>query len=330
MTETLEKIELMVPEGTIPKKLRQRLDQFLSQNIEDLSRSRLQALIYEEMVTLNERTITDPARRVKPEDKITVTIPPAENLDILPEDIPIEVVYEDDNLLVVNKPAGMVVHPAPGNNSGTLVNALMHHCGESLSGIGGVKRPGIVHRIDKDTSGLLVVAKSDQAHQGLSEQFANHSLTRKYQAIVWGLPSPTSGTVEGNLGRHPVDRKRMAVVKPPHGKHAVTHFKTIKPLSMGSAALIECQLETGRTHQIRVHMTHIGHSLVGDPVYGKVSKSRTANLSQQAKALLQNFNRQALHAKTIGFQHPVTGEEILLESQISADMQQLLYTLGQV
>ncbi len=328
MTETSEKFELMVPEGDVPKKSRMRLDQFLAKNLEDYSRSRLQSLIFDEQVTLNGRTITDPARRVKPEDKITLIVPVAEDLDIQPEDIPIEVVFEDEHLLVVNKPAGMVVHPAPGNNSGTLVNALMHHCGDSLSGIGGVKRPGIVHRIDKDTSGLLVVAKSDIAHQGLSEQFADHSLTRKYQAVVWGLPAPSSGTVEGNLGRHPVDRKRMAIVKPPHGKHAITHYKMIKPLSFGTASLIECQLETGRTHQIRVHMTHIGHSLIGDPVYGKVSKSRKISLEPDAKSFIAKFNRQALHAKTIGFIHPATGREILLESSLPRDMEELLCILG--
>ncbi|MTI09840.1 RluA family pseudouridine synthase [Curvivirga aplysinae] len=328
MSETSEIFEFTLPDGDIPKKQRQRLDQYIASQVEDLSRSRVQSLIYGKMVTLNDCTLTDPARRVKPGDRIIVQVPPAEDLDVQPEDIPLDIVFEDEHLLIVNKPAGMVVHPAPGNTSGTLVNALMHHCGDSLSGIGGVKRPGIVHRIDKDTSGLLVIAKSDQAHQGLSEQFAAHNLTRQYQLIVWGLPAPTSGSIEGNIGRHPVDRKRMAIVSAPAGKHAITHYKTIKPLHAGSASLIECELETGRTHQIRVHMTSIGHPLMGDPVYGKVTKARNSVLSNEAKDFLQNFNRQALHAKTLGFQHPVTGEEIQFSSSLPRDLEELLYLLS--
>ena len=229
-------------------------------------------------------------------------------------------------MIIVEKPAGMTVHPAPGQWTGTLVNALLHHCGQSLSGIGGVKRPGIVHRIDKDTSGLLVVAKTDAAHHGLSKQFAAHTAERAYNAIVWGKPAPASGTIEGAIGRDPRNRKRMAVVHS-GGKDARTHYKTRAASGLG-AALLECRLETGRTHQIRVHMAETSWPLIGDPLYGRVSKARRARLKDAALDAAQGFQRQALHAATLGLVHPLTGETLYFESPLPDDMNELLMALG--
>lgn len=235
------------------------------------------------------------------------------------QDIPLTIIHEDADLIVIDKPVGLVVHPAAGNLDGTLVNALLHHCQGQLSGIGGVARPGIVHRIDKDTSGLLVVAKSDRAHEGLAQQFAAHSIDRLYAAIVYGVPQPGSGTVDSWIGRSDADRKKMAVHREGRGKHAVTHYRTLQKLR--GAALVECRLETGRTHQVRVHMAHLGHPLIGDPVYGRERKG--------FKSILETlgFKRQALHAKRLGFIHPVTGEALSFDSQLPADMQELLSEL---
>jgi len=224
-------------------------------------------------------------------------------------------------LIVVDKPAGMVVHPAPGNPDNTLVNALIAHCGESLSGIGGVKRPGIVHRIDKDTSGLIVAAKNDTAHQALSEAFAAHTIEREYRCLVWGLASPKAGTIEGPIGRHPTDRKRMAIVRK-GGKPAITHYRVLKSFGLG-ASLVECRLETGRTHQIRVHMAKIGHPLIGDPVYGKPTAARRGRLSPEARKVAEAFPRQALHATLLGFDHPRTGEHLSWESESPEDLRRL-------
>lgn len=301
-----------------------RLDKLLSEALPDMSRSRVQALIKEGCVFAGERTITAPSRAVKPGEQFVLTVPEAEDADPEPEDIPLDVVFEDDHLIVVNKSAGMVVHPAPGSPSGTLVNALLHHCKGSLSGIGGVKRPGIVHRIDKDTSGLLVVAKHDKAHTGLAEQFAAHTVERRYRAVCKGLPNPTAGRIEGNIGRNPNDRKKMTVV--PHGgKHAITHYRTLESFQQAGrpvASHIECQLETGRTHQVRVHMMHIGHPLVGDPLYAR--SSLASFVKGEARAALSSFNRQALHAKTLGFLHPITGEAFKFDSELPYDISRLL------
>ena len=297
-----------------------RLDRWLADRLPHLSRSRLKALIEEGAVAIDERTINAPAQRVKPGDHVRIVIPEAQPAEPAAEAIPLVIVHEDDALLVVDKPAGMVVHPAPGAPAGTLVNALLHHCGDSLSGIGGVKRPGIVHRIDKDTSGLLVVAKTDAAHQGLAAQLAEHRMTREYVAFVYGRPVPPAGRIEGAIGRHPVDRKRMAVVTR-NGKAAVTHYATEAlyrdPRGTVIAARIRCRLETGRTHQVRVHMAHIGHPLIGDPVYGR----RRRGLRDIPPA--GSFGRQALHAARLGFIHPATGESLQFSSPLPYDLKQL-------
>ncbi len=274
----------------------------------------------------------------KPEEVWHVTLPVPAPLTAQPEDIPIEVVYEDAHLIVVNKPAGMVVHPAPGSEDGTLVNALLHHCGDSLAGIGGEKRPGIVHRIDKDTSGLLVVAKSDEAHQGLAKQFADHSIERRYVAFVFGCPSPGDPRVNGlpgvafenggvlrvatNIARHKTDRKRMSVVVN-RGRHAITRAQVVQsygPAGNYAAAQIECWLETGRTHQIRVHMAHTGHGLIGDPVYGGRRKLPLTRLDKETAAVITGFRRQALHAARLGFIHPVSGDKLTLNSELPNDL----------
>jgi 23S rRNA pseudouridine1911/1915/1917 synthase len=237
-----------------------------------------------------------------------------------PQAIPLTIAFEDEHLLVVNKPAGLVVHPAAGNLDGTLVNALLHHCGGSLSGIGGVARPGIVHRIDKDTSGLLVVAKTDVAHEGLAKQFAAHSVDRRYLAIVSAVPAVAHGSVDAPLARSAANRKKIAVVEGSRGKRAVTHWRRVRPLK--DAALVECRLETGRTHQVRVHMASIGHPLLGDPVYGRSGKAHAKLLKELG------FDRQALHAAELGFTHPVTGRRLSFSSAMPPDMQELLAALG--
>jgi 23S rRNA pseudouridine1911/1915/1917 synthase len=299
-----------------------RLDRWLAESLPDLSRSRLQALIEQGALRVGEAVVGSASRKVKAEEIFELTVPPPEPADPQPQDIPLEVVYEDEDLIVIDKPAGMVVHPAPGSPDGTLVNALLHHCAGSLSGIGGVKRPGIVHRIDKDTSGLLVAAKNDRAHQGLAEQFAEHSIQRIYNAVVWGVPLPRQGKVEGAIGRNPSDRKKMAIVT--GGKPALTYFKVIDAFG-DYAALVECRLATGRTHQIRVHMTSLGHPLVGDQLYGKSrSKSRAPDA---AKAVLAAFPRQALHARTLGFVHPITRKILQFESKIPNDFNELINSL---
>lgn len=295
-----------------------RLDRALADLMPDFSRERLKALIQEGHVTLSGRALS-PSAKVEVGQNYAITLPAPIAAEAAPQDIPLAIVHEDEHLIVVDKPAGLVVHPAAGNPDGTLVNALLHHCHGGLSGIGGVARPGIVHRIDKDTSGLLVVAKSDRAHEGLAQQFKAHSVHRLYSAVVQGLPVPSSGTVDTWIGRSDADRKKMAVHREGRGKHAVTHYRMMERLR--EAALVECRLETGRTHQVRVHMAHIGHPLIGDPIYGRAKKS--------FKTILETlgFKRQALHARTLGFIHPVTGESLMFESAIPADMQELLSAL---
>ena len=294
-----------------------RLDKALAEAT-GLSRERVKGLIADGMVNVGGKPATSASAKVAGGLAYAITLPPPEPLETIAQDIPLDVVFEDEHLLVVNKPAGMVVHPAAGNRDGTLVNALLHHCKGQLSGINGVARPGIVHRIDKDTSGLLVVAKSDAAHEGLAKQFADHSITRRYLAVCAGHPNPPSGTVSGRLGRSDKDRKKMAVLPDTstRGKHAVTHFETIRLLD--HAALIECRLETGRTHQVRVHCASIGHPLLGDPVYGRTPKPLRGTLQQ-----LQ-FARQALHAARLGFTHPISGESLDFCAELPADMAELI------
>lgn len=297
-----------------------RLDRALAAALPDLSRERLKSLILEGHVVSGQgRVASDPSVKVQAGQRFTLTLPLPVAAVAQAQDIPLTVVYEDDALIVIDKPAGLVVHPAAGNLDGTLVNALLHHCRSSLSGIGGVTRPGIVHRIDKDTSGLLVIAKTDKAHEGLAAQFKDHSIVRRYAAIVAGRPMPRSGTVDQWLGRSERDRKKMAVQREGRGKHAVTHYTTREALR--DAALVECRLETGRTHQVRVHMAHIGHPLLGDPLYGNAKKGFKSLLT------MLKFNRQALHAERLGFIHPITGETLDFFSPIPPDMQELLSQL---
>ncbi|MFN3817756.1 RluA family pseudouridine synthase [Blastomonas sp.] len=303
--------------GTIPASAEgQRLDAGLALAEPDLSRERIKALILQGAVTVDGKPVTRPSVKLAAGARYAIAVPDALPLDAQAQDIALVVVHEDPHLLVIDKPAGLVVHPAAGHADGTLVNALLHHCAGQLSGIGGVARPGIVHRIDKDTSGLLVVAKTDAAHLGLAAQFAAHTINRRYVAIVQGRPLPADGMVRGNIGRSDHDRKKMALVGEGRGKHAVTHYTTEERLV--GATRVECRLETGRTHQVRVHMASIGHALLGDPLYSKPPKA-LRNLLKAA-----DFGRQALHAQRLGFIHPVTGFECDFFSPIPADMAELL------
>ena len=294
-----------------------RLDKVLAE-ASGLSRERIKTLIAQGAVTIGKTVAKSASAKVRGEENWRIALPPPQPLDTPAQDIPLDIVFEDEDLLVVNKPAGMVVHPAAGNLEGTLVNALLHHCRGKLSGINGVERPGIVHRIDKDTSGLLVVAKSDAAHEGLAKQFADHSIMRRYLAVCAGHPNPRSGTVSGRIGRSDKDRKKMTVLPDTssRGKHAVTHFETLERLE--GASLIECRLETGRTHQVRVHCASIGHALLGDPVYGRTPKALRPLLERL------DFRRQALHAARLGFRHPITGETLDFCAELPADMRELI------
>ena len=325
-----------------------RLDKALARDVPEeanLSRTRLARLIADGAVQVDGTVATDAKARVAEGAEIAITVAAAAESDLLPEDIPLDIRFEDDDLIVLAKPAGMVVHPAPGSPSGTLVNALMHHCGDDLSGVGGMKRPGIVHRIDKDTSGLLVVAKSDAAHHGLAQQFAAHTVERKYLAIVHGVPDAADPRLRGvrgasfeagnilrltsQLARHKTDRQRQAVVFQ-GGRHAITRARVIERFGTPPVlALMECWLETGRTHQIRVHMAHAGHGLVGDPVYGGNRKIAAQALPDAARDAARSFPRQALHAAVLGFTHPVTGEELRFEQDLPDDFAALLEQLRQ-
>lgn len=301
-----------------------RLDRFLANTSEiELSRTRIKALIQDGQLTCNGAKVTDPSASVKSEAQYELTMPPIEDATPLPENIPLDIYFEDEHLIVLEKPAGMVVHPAPGSYNGTLVNALLHHCGDSLSGIGGVARPGIVHRLDKDTSGVMMAAKTEKAHHKLSKLFAKHNLTRRYHAIVWGLPAMRVGTIDAPIGRSRHDRKKMAVME--KGKEAITHYETLRDLPPFSA-MLECTLETGRTHQIRVHLSEMGYGIIGDNVYGH--PLRSAQMPDQASrdvlAGLRGFERQALHAAHLGFVHPITKEELGFDSPLPADMQGLV------
>jgi 23S rRNA pseudouridine1911/1915/1917 synthase len=296
-----------------------RLDRALAAAVPALSRERLKSLIRSGAVEAGGKPLRDPATKVRGEESLRVAVPEATPAHNEAQDIPLTIVFEDEHLLVVDKPAGLVVHPAAGNLDGTLVNALLHHCSGSLSGIGGVARPGIVHRIDKDTSGLLVVAKHDAAHEGLAKQFAAHSIDRRYLAIVNGIPTAGSGTVDAPLARSATNRKKIAVVEGARGKRAVTHWRRLNLLR--DSALMECRLETGRTHQVRVHMASIGHPLIGDPVYGRAGKTHGKILKEL------EFHRQALHATELGFTHPVSKHRMSFSSPMPADMQELFNAL---
>jgi 23S rRNA pseudouridine1911/1915/1917 synthase len=323
-----------------------RLDKALSRDVPedaDISRSQMVQLMAKGAIAIDGQTLTDTKAKPQAGQTVTINVPDATDVETVAQDIPLDVIYEDDDLIVVNKPAGMVVHPAPGSPRDTLVNALLHHCADSLSGIGGEKRPGIVHRIDKDTSGLLVVAKNDRAHHGLAQQFERHSVERYYRAVCYGVPDANDPRVRGvrgvnfepgnimkittHLARHKTDRQRQAVLFD-GGRHAVTRVRIVDRFGTPPVvSLVECWLETGRTHQIRVHMAHTGHGLVGDPVYGGRRKISHKSLTPNAVQAIQDFDRQALHAAVLGFEHPVSGEMMRFEADLPTDMITLLSNL---
>ncbi|MCF4099714.1 RluA family pseudouridine synthase [Maritalea mediterranea] len=305
-----------------------RLDVVVAHFAEEISRSRCQDLIRQKTLTIDGATISEPKYRVKQDQQICLTLP--QPIDAVPaaQQMELDVLFEDDALIVVNKAANMVVHPAPGSEEGTLVNALLHHCGDSLSGIGGVKRPGIVHRLDKDTTGVMVVAKTEQAHNHLAAQFADHGRTgpleREYLALVWGEPRPDKGKIETLIGRDPKNRIKQAVLKS-GGRNAITHFKLDQVFGghKWTVSRVKCRLETGRTHQIRVHMAHLGHPLLGDAAYGAGVDSKKRNLPMPAQMALKGLNRQALHAALLGFEHPTSGEKMRFTAPLPEDMQEL-------
>nr|WP_244936609.1 RluA family pseudouridine synthase [Methylobacterium currus] len=325
--------EADVRDGVIPPgEGSERLDRALARLWPDLSRSRLQALIRDGQVTLEGAAAGDPSAKVVGGQRVAVTVPPPRPAEPEPEARDLAVVHEDDDLIVIDKPAGLVVHPGAGNDRGTLVNALLAHCGASLSGIGGVARPGIVHRLDKDTTGLMVVAKTDLAHQDLSAQFADHGRTgpleRAYLALVWGLPAPATGTIDAALARSERNREKIVVVREGRGRHAITHYRLEAALgTQEPVGLVRCRLETGRTHQIRVHLAHRGHPLLGDAVYGAAFRTKANRLGAEARAALDALGRQALHAALLGFRHPRTGESLRFESPPPADMARLIAAL---
>ena len=337
MTEPLRHVFEVPPESA-----GQRLDRFLAERPElvdaHVSRTRVKALVEEGRVAVDGAPARSVSAKVASGASIAVEIPPAAPAEPKGENIPLNVVYEDDQLIVIDKPAGLVVHPAAGHEDGTLVNALIAHCGESLSGVGGVRRPGIVHRLDKDTSGLLVVAKTDRAHRKLADLFADHGRTmpflREYLALVWGAPDRRIGTVDAPLGRHHSQREKMTVVHGDKGKEAVTHWRVLETYGSDKArkpvaALVACQLETGRTHQIRVHMAHIGHPLIGDPVYSTGFRTKEKLLPEAARAAIAELGRQGLHAARLEFPHPVTREQLAFESAAPADFNKVASALSQ-
>ena len=301
-----------------------RLDAVLARAVPDFSRNRIKDLILSGAVAINGRTSTEPNYRVKEGEEIVLTAPEPTEAEPFPQHIPLDILYEDDDLIVINKPVGMVVHPAPGNLDGTLVNALLYHCGASLKGIGGVKRPGIVHRLDKDTSGVMVAAKTEQAHNHLAAQFADHGRTgplhRAYIAFVWGRTQQARGTVDAPIGRDPNNRLRQAIRK--DGREAITHYAVEARYGSDGWDItrIQCALETGRTHQIRVHMAHIGHPLVADPLYATGYATKSNRLPADLKSIVEGLGRQALHAAELGFEHPTTGEEMFFEAELPGDL----------
>lgn len=326
-----EKLDITLPENISST----RLDKALTEHAAALSRSRVQHLIRAGLAMINGCIVTDPGAKVSANSQISLIIPLPEPAEPQPEAIALNIVYEDDAIIVIDKPAGLVVHPAPGSPSGTLVNALLAHCGESLSRIGGVYRPGIVHRLDKDTSGIMVAAKNDKAHQALAAQFADHGRTgpleRAYLAICWGSPFPRAGTINAPLDRGVHNREKIIVVPQGYGREAITHYQVEKNFTVADdeivASLVRCRLETGRTHQIRVHLAHKGHPILGDQLYGSGFRSKEARLSENAQAALTKLGRQALHATLLGFAHPETGETMIFESSPPEIIQVLLKAL---
>jgi 23S rRNA pseudouridine1911/1915/1917 synthase len=304
----------------------ERLDRFLARSFPDISRARFQRLIAEGQVKVENKLVDDAGHKLKPLQRVDIIVPPAKAAEPEAEHIELDVVFEDKHVIVINKPSGLVVHPAAGHDSGTLVNALLAYCGDSLSGIGGVKRPGIVHRLDKDTSGLLVVAKNDAAHTSLSEQFQAHGrdgrLERAYLAFVWGVPQRPTGMMTTGIARSTVNRQKMAVSQRADAKEAITHY-VVKERFGDVASLVRCNLETGRTHQIRVHMAHIGHPLLGDGVYGGGFKSALSKLPEQSQMLVKHLKGQALHAFMLGFEHPKTGKPLHFEAPLPDELEQL-------
>ena len=308
-----------------------RLDQFLKKNITDLSRTRIKKLIIDGFLKINNRIIVDPSYNVKENDICSLEIPRAVKAKPIGEKIELEIIFEDNDLIVINKQKGLVVHPAPGNPNKTLVNALINHCGNSLSGIGGEKRPGIIHRLDKDTSGLLVVAKNDRSHNGLASQFKNHGkdgkLIRAYKALIWGIPTFSSGKISTFIGRSDRNRKKMMVINNEKykSKEAITNWKVLGKNSENNITLIECKLETGRTHQIRVHLDYISHPILGDPLYGQGYKTRINKLEPNIKFLVEKHgNTQALHAYKLGFKHPITNENLIFETDPPENMKKII------
>lgn len=328
----MERREVVAGEGDAGE----RLDRLLARAVPELSRARIQDLIRDGQVKAASGEALAPNVRVRTGDTFEIVVPPPADEGPAAERMDLSIAYEDEDVIVIDKPAGLVVHPAAGHATGTLVNALMAHCGESLSGIGGVKRPGIVHRLDKDTSGLLVVAKSDAAHRGLSAQFQAHGadgrLTRTYLALVWGVPLRNSGRIEARLQRSEANRTKIAVARGESGRHAATHYEVVETFTSAEgkpvASLLRLQLETGRTHQIRVHLSHIGHPVMGDTTYGAGFKSSARALPPAAADALEALGRQALHAAELGFEHPVTGEDLHFESPIPADIEKLRAALA--
>lgn len=314
-----------------PEAAGQRLDQWLASALGgDMSRSRVQQLIRQGAVTVKGAVVAEPKRKLAAGDTVSVEMPEPAPAEPLGEDIPLDIIYEDDELIVIDKPPGLVVHPGAGNWTGTLVNALIHHCGDTLSGIGGVRRPGIVHRLDKDTTGLMVVAKNDRAHKRLANQFADHGRTgpleRGYRAIVWGVPALPYGLVDAPIGRSPTSRLKMAVLKT-GGKEAITHYTVQERFGDPKnpiASLIDLRLETGRTHQIRVHMAAMAHPLIGDQEYGKGFLTKLSLIPEPARSAISRFHRQALHAWLLGFEHPTSGETLHFESEPPQDLAELI------
>ena len=293
--------------------------------LSELSRARIQNLICQNCVQLNQVIINDQDIKVKQDDSIVISIPPAVKTSILPRNIAFDIVYEDDHVIVINKPPGLTVHPGAGNCDNTLVNALVEYCGQNLSGIGGILRPGIVHRLDKDTSGLMVVAKNDLSHASLSAQILERSMRRVYNAVIWGVPTKTKALIETNIARSPNNRTQMRVAR--EGKFASTHYELTKILDQKIASIVQCKLGTGRTHQIRVHMSHIGHSIVGDQVYGHNKRKISNYVSPEKQQQLESFTRQALHSTQLSFLHPLDSREMSFQVDFPKDMQDLIKVL---